>query len=107
VVLAACICSARPIAKSSVCKNKRIYYVDAIEQEVLGRLKRELIHPRGIETYIAEYNAERRRLAGKRDTRRAQRERRQGEVARELARAVEAILKGWSTRKRCAHQSAR
>jgi site-specific DNA recombinase len=80
--------------ESGVCKNKRIYYVDAIEQEVLGCLKRELVHPRVIETYIAEYNAERRRLAGKRDTRRAQRERRQGEVARELARAVEAILKG-------------
>jgi site-specific DNA recombinase len=35
-----------------------------------------------------------RRLAGKRDSRRRQRERREGEIKRELDRAVQAILKG-------------
>ena len=80
--------------ESGVCKNKRIYYVDAIEKVALDSLKRELANPILIETYITEYNAERRRLVGKRDSRRRQRERREGEIKRELDRAVQAILKG-------------
>lgn len=85
-------CSA--VKESGTCSNTRRVYRDDVEAAVLDGLAEKLIAPEWFELYISEYLAERKRLMAGATASRARLERRAGEIRRELARAVEAILKG-------------
>jgi site-specific DNA recombinase len=78
---------------SGTCANARLVCLEEIEARVLAGLKRRLQEPKFLAAYVAEYAAERRRLAADATRARGRLERRAGEIERELARAVDAIVK--------------
>ena len=86
------MCSAA--RESGTCDNRRMVYRDDVESEVIAGLIVKLAEPVWIDHYIEAYQARRKeRMAGA-SAQRAKLERRAGEVARELARCVDAIIKG-------------
>jgi site-specific DNA recombinase len=80
--------------ESGTCDNRRMPYVDAIERTALAGLRRRFTERKFFVAWLKAYNAERRRLAISADDRRGRLERRAGEIARELARAADAIMAG-------------
>lgn len=48
--------------ESGICDDPRSYYVDDVEKRVLDLLRQELIHPDIIREFLAEYEAEMKRL---------------------------------------------
>ena len=80
--------------ESGTCSHSRKYYVEAIEELTVRGLREELRDPRLIAEYVAEYRAERKRLAGDAVNRRNKISTRAGEVAREIDRLVDAIATG-------------
>lgn len=84
-------CSA--FRESGTCKNGRRVHLDEIERRVLEALKSNLENPILLAEFAATYNAERKRLAQTKDSARGSIERRQAEIAREISRAIDAIVK--------------
>jgi hypothetical protein len=85
-------CSRR--RESGMCDNGRTYDLGRVEATVIAGLKRNLDDPRLIATYVESYNAERRHLARQAADDRGRLERRLGEIARAMARLVDAIGDG-------------
>lgn len=81
-------------AERGDCAGPRTFYLDPIENAVLGILAGELRAPAIIAEYVRTYHAERARLAAGADRAREQLERRRATIARESGRLVDAIAKG-------------
>jgi hypothetical protein len=81
------------VPRKRSCGNGRKVKREDVERLTLEALKRELIKPAVIAEYVKTYNAERARLQKTASSDRARLERRQGEIARELSRAIDAIVK--------------
>lgn len=84
-------CSA--FREAGTCRNGRRVHVEEIERRVLGALKTNLDNPALIAEFAATYNAERMRLAKTKDATRSKIEKRLAEITREIARAIDAIVK--------------
>ena len=80
--------------ESGTCTNKKLVFLDTIENLVLDGLRKNLANPAAIAIYVTKYNAERRRLASDGIAKRTRLERRLGEIDRDLKRAADAIIKG-------------
>lgn len=80
--------------ESGACDHSRVYYLSAIEEEVLGGLRDELQHPVLIRRYIDAYQDERRRLARQAASSRGKTEQKLGETNRAIGRLVEALASG-------------
>lgn len=76
------------------CDNRRAYAVQSIERRVVENLQQHLRDPRAIERFLATYRAERKRLAAAESGRRAQAEKRLGEIRRDLDRSLNSLIKG-------------
>ncbi len=85
-------CSAA--TESGTCADPKTFYLDTVEQAVLGGLMAEMRHPKVIAEYVRTYHEERKRLAAETDAKRNRFERQIGELTREIERLVEAIAKG-------------
>jgi site-specific DNA recombinase len=77
---------------AKTCTNNRSYYLHHIEQTVVGGLRRHLANPSAIKLFLAEYQAERKRLAADGLNRRTNLARELSEVGRRLDRAMSAML---------------
>jgi site-specific DNA recombinase len=80
--------------EAGTCDNRHAYAIASIEQRVLDNLARHLRDPRAIERFLLTYRAERKRLAATEAGRRAQAEKRLGEVKREIERSLNSMIKG-------------
>jgi site-specific DNA recombinase len=80
--------------ESGICPDPKTFYLQTIENAVLGGLKVELQHPRVIAEYVRAYHEERHRLRAEGDLKRSRLEQRIGELQREIDRVVDAIAKG-------------
>jgi site-specific DNA recombinase len=80
--------------EAGTCQNGQSYMIDVIERRVLEKLQQHLRDPRAIERFLMTYRAERKRLAVSEAGRRAQSERRLGEVTREIERSLQSMIKG-------------
>jgi site-specific DNA recombinase len=79
--------------ESGACDSGRQFYRDEVERIALDLLQAHLADPELLIVYAEEYNAERRRLAKSFAGKRSQLERRAGEVARDLDRLIDSIVK--------------
>jgi len=79
--------------ESGTCANGRRVKRDAIERLGLDGLRRELAEPAYLAEYVTAYNAERRRLASDAGNARGTLEKRRGAIEREIARAIDAIVR--------------
>jgi site-specific DNA recombinase len=80
--------------EAGTCDNRHAYAIAPIEARVLENLAQHLRDPRAIERFLLTYRSERKRLAATESGRRAQAEKRLGEVTREIERAVTSMIKG-------------
>lgn len=85
-------CSNR--VSKGTCDNRRIFYLDIIEQTVLAGIKQRLVDPRLLKIIIDTYNQERRELAADSVNRRARIEAKLAAVERNLERIVGLLVKG-------------
>jgi hypothetical protein len=81
-------------AESGTCPDPRTFYLDRIEEAVVGALRVELRHPDVIAEFVRTYHEERRRLASQQGAKRAAAERRLAEVRREIERIVDGVTRG-------------
>ena len=79
---------------STDCDHRNTHMLQPIEARVLASLRKHLTDTRRIELFAEEYRAERRRLASAEAAQTARRERRLGEIERELKRFLDAFGKG-------------
>jgi site-specific DNA recombinase len=79
------------------CANGKTYQLEPIEQRVLVALRKALSDPRMIEIQLAEYRAERKRLAAAESGKRSTLERAAGVASRAIERIVDAIASGTMT----------
>ncbi len=90
----------RPIAQcsrvreSGDCSNKRRIYLDTLEAAIFEGLLDYFRRPEEISAYLAEYHAERRRLAAADCASRDKLDRRLAEIDRQILRLVDAIAEG-------------
>lgn len=80
--------------ESRACGNNRVMSLTRLEAGILGALRKELAHPDLIAAYVAEYNAERRRLSADRRKQRGSMEARLAAVTGEIERTVSLMIKG-------------
>jgi site-specific DNA recombinase len=80
--------------EAGTCENRHAYAIEPIERRVLENLAQHLRDPRAIERFLLTYRAERKRLATSEAGRRAQAEKRLGEVKREIERSLQSMIKG-------------
>ena len=80
--------------ESGDCPDPKTYYLDVIEQSVLGALKRELRKPAALAEYARAYRDEWQRLTATADQQRKRIDRRLGEINRELTRVTDLMIKG-------------
>jgi hypothetical protein len=80
--------------ESRACGNNRVMSLTRLEAGIMSALRTELEHPELIAAYVAEYNAERRRLAADRRKSRATLEARLAAVTGEIERTVTLMIKG-------------
>jgi site-specific DNA recombinase len=80
--------------ESGSCDNRRAYYLDQIEQAVVGGLRERMADREAIALYVRTYNAERQRLAADTVANRAQIEKRLAAAEREHERVYRAYVKG-------------
>jgi DNA invertase Pin-like site-specific DNA recombinase len=80
--------------ESGTCDNRKLFYLDRIERAVITALKAEMTSPALIAAYVAEYNAERRRLARDQAGVRAKLEARLAAATAEIERTVTLMVKG-------------
>jgi site-specific DNA recombinase len=78
----------------ATCQHSRSYYLREIETRVLAGMRDQLADPRRIELFLKTYREERKRLAGDEAAAERMRERRFGEIDRELARWSDAFGSG-------------
>jgi site-specific DNA recombinase len=76
------------------CSNRRIFYLQDVEEAVLRGMTEELKDTRLIETYVHAYNEERKRLAATAISRRIRIERRRDRLEVERQRAIDMLIKG-------------
>jgi site-specific DNA recombinase len=88
-------CSA--VRENGACTNRRILYLPAIEQAVVGGMQEHLRDPRLIEVYVRRYNEQRHRLAVQAARDRGKLERQLDELEREYDRVFAAYRKGFIT----------
>ncbi|MFC5423007.1 recombinase family protein [Bosea eneae] len=81
-------------AESGSCGNRRSYYLDQVEQAVVGGLRERMADREAIALYIRVYNEERQRLAAETVANRAQIERDLAAAEREHERVYRAYVKG-------------
>ncbi|MGJ4972862.1 recombinase family protein [Bradyrhizobium sp. HKCCYLRH1073] len=79
--------------ESGKCSNGRRIKRDDVEHLTLSGMQRELAKPAYLVEYVKAYNDERRKLARDAGSQRGKLDRRKGEIARELNRAIDAIVK--------------
>jgi site-specific DNA recombinase len=79
---------------SAVCDNRRSYYLDEIEREVVGGLRANLGTPPAIKYFMRCYNDERKRNASGGGDRRRTLTTELANVERQMERAVAAIIAG-------------
>jgi site-specific DNA recombinase len=77
---------------AKTCGNNRSYYLQHVEQTVIGGLRRHLVDPSAIKLFLQEYQAERKRLAADSLNRKSRLQRELSEVGRKLERAMSAML---------------
>lgn len=75
------------------CQNGRRVKRDDVECKTLSGLRAELTQPVYLAEYVAVYNEERKRLARDAGNQRGKLERRKAAIGRELANALNAIIK--------------
>ena len=85
-------CSA--VRENGSCSNRRIFYLQDVEEAVLRGMAEELKDTRLIETYVRAYNEERKRLAATAISRRARIERRRDRLEAERLRTIGLLIKG-------------
>jgi hypothetical protein len=73
------------------CENNRSYYLHHIEELVLSGIRKHLVDPRAIRSFLQAYQVERKRLADTANSVRPQIERRLGELNRQIGRLVDAM----------------
>lgn len=81
-------------AESGSCGNRRSYYLDQVEQAVVGGLRERMADREAIALYVRVYNEERQRLAASTVANRAQIEKRLAAAEREHERVYRAYVKG-------------
>lgn len=79
--------------ETGTCDSRRKFSRNRIEAAVIDGLRHHLDHPQLISDYAEAYNEERKRLRAASGNQRAKLMRRQGEVTREIERAIDAIVK--------------
>ncbi|WP_366914859.1 recombinase family protein [Hyphomonas sp.] len=84
-------CSAH--RESGSCPDPHVFYIDRIERKVLETLRAEMDDPQILSAFISEYHAERKRLATRRMSQRANIERKLAELGREQLRLVDVMAK--------------
>ena len=84
-------CSAH--RESGTCGNGRLVYRDLVEHRVVEGLRAVVSDRAYLDSFVRAYNDERRALRQDVDRNRAQLERRASAIARELERAIDAIVK--------------
>jgi site-specific DNA recombinase len=87
---------------SAICDNRRSYYLDEIEREVIGGLRRSLGTPAAIKYFMQCYNEERKRKAAGASDRRQMIETELAEIERQIERAVAALIVGRITEEEAA-----
>jgi DNA invertase Pin-like site-specific DNA recombinase len=80
--------------ESGTCDNRKIYYLDRLEEAIIGILKKEMTTPAAIVEYVTAYNEERRRAAARRVSSRDRMEARLAAVTGEIERTVTLMIKG-------------
>ncbi|MER8761986.1 MULTISPECIES: recombinase family protein [unclassified Mesorhizobium] len=80
--------------ESGTCPAPKTFYLDTVEQLVVGSLVAKLRSPENLSTYIAAYQEERQRLIGGRVANRIKLERDLEVVQREVSRVVRHIAEG-------------
>lgn len=80
--------------ESGDCPAARTYYLDVIERTVLTALKRELCSPAAIAEFLRAYREARHRLAAGAGQRRRVIDRRLADIARELDRVTDYLVRG-------------
>ena len=80
---------------TGTCENKRPYYLDAIEREVLAGLRDHLGSRAAIDLYLKTYNAERKRLAAGGGAERERIAARVREIQAERERMLQGFAKGF------------
>ena len=85
-------CSA--VRENGSCTNRRIFYLQDVEEAVLRGMTEELKDTRLIETYVRAYNDERKRLAASATARRARIETRRDRFEAERQRTIDLLIKG-------------
>lgn len=85
-------CSAA--AESGTCPDPKTFYLESVEQAVLGGLATELRHPQVLAEYVQAYHLERKRLATESDATRTRLEKRVTDLTRDIDRLVDAIADG-------------
>ncbi|WP_439492025.1 recombinase family protein [Bosea sp. (in: a-proteobacteria)] len=80
-------------AESGSCGNRRAYYLDRVEQAVVGGLRDRMADGKAIALYVRVYNEERQRLAAGTVANRAQIEKRLAAAEREHERVYRAYVK--------------
>lgn len=81
-------------AEANSCSNRRAYYLDGIEADVVVGLREQLGHRDAIALYLRVYNEERQRLAADKVNERARIERKLAAAEREHERVYRAYVKG-------------
>ncbi len=79
--------------ESGKCTNGRRVKRDDVEHLTFSGMQRELAEPACLVEYVKTYNDERRQLARDAGNQRGKLERRKSEIAREINRAIDAIVK--------------
>jgi site-specific DNA recombinase len=80
--------------ESGSCDNRRVVYLDLIEEKVIEGLAEQLAHPDVIAEAVREYHAEMRRLEGDRASSRSSDMRKLGELRRSVERMIDALAAG-------------
>jgi site-specific DNA recombinase len=80
--------------ESGTCPDGKTFYLDTVENAVLGGLRAEMRAPKVIAEYVRTYLDERKRLAASSDAKRQRLEQQLGQLNREIDRLVDAIAKG-------------
>jgi site-specific DNA recombinase len=80
--------------ESGVCENTRRYRLDRIETAVVNGLREQLAHPELLAEYVRTYREERRKEAMDAIRERASRERRAAELKGQMAKLIQAMMRG-------------
>lgn len=83
--------------EAGACQNGRTIRMPVLEQRIFEALQRELERPEVIATYVTEYHAERKRLAGDAIAKRAKAEGRMAAINKRIANLVDLAAEGFGT----------